>query len=79
MDYPHSFSENKSSTDPNANGDMKNRFERPPQHNGPRLNRRQQIKEREINEMSKLSILQELKNIGLPSFGTASERKDRLK
>lgn len=37
------------------------------------------MKEREINEMSKLTILQELKNIGLPSFGTAAERKERLK
>lgn len=51
-------SKDKASTDPS---DMRNKFDKPPQYGGPKLNRRQQMKEREINEMSKLGILQELK------------------
>ena len=50
----------KSSTDP-KDGDMRSKFDKPPTYNGPKLNRRQQMKEKEINEMSKLTVLQELK------------------
>lgn len=49
--------ESKSSTDP---ADMRSKFDKPPPY-APKLNRRQQLKEKEINEMSKLTVLQELK------------------
>lgn len=59
MEY--SFDNNeKASTDP-KNWDSKNKGDRPPIPNGGKLNRRQAAKQKEINEMSKISILQELK------------------
>jgi len=60
MDYSYDSKDIKSNTDP-KDGDIKAKFEKPPAHNGPRLNRRQQMKQKEIDEMTKITILQELK------------------